>query len=171
MKLVSDEGISIDGSAISMAVDREVGRGGTTRDRGNLVAEKAKVGRGGMRAGVSYVAAVLLALLGEAAAGELVIGRWCDRVLPAMPQYNTVLEIVVGEDGEVQLRSRLGEAVRAEPLREGANGLFFATRGSSGDKYRVVSRTGDLQLLDADGLIRVARRLENTPRRGECSHD
>lgn len=46
MKLVSDEGISIDGSAISMAVDREVGRGGTTRDRGNLVAEKAKVGRG-----------------------------------------------------------------------------------------------------------------------------
>jgi hypothetical protein len=46
--------------------------------------------------------------------------------------------------------------------------MFEIVDSPSGDRYRIVPASGDLQLIDNDGLIRVARRLENRPVPREC---
>ncbi len=86
-----------------------------------------------------------------------------------MPQYNGIMEIVITDDGAIELRTRYGDGSSAvSELNEQSGGIYAAIGSSSGDKYRIVSADGNLQLLDNDGLIRVATRLENTPQPGEC---
>ncbi len=106
--------------------------------------------------------------LGSASA-ETVLGRWCDKVLPSLPQYNSVITIVITDEGKVMLQDRFADGYSAldQELREAAGGIY-ETVGTD-DKYRIVPSTGNLQLIDNDGLIRTAIRLENTPRSGECS--
>ena len=100
---------------------------------------------------------------------ETTIGRWCDTMLPAVPQYNGIMEIVITDDGSIELRTRYGDgSSTATIVNEQPDGIYAAVGSSSGDKYRIVPADGNLQLLDNDGLIRVASRLENTPQPGEC---
>jgi hypothetical protein len=51
---------------------------------------------------------------------------------------------------------------------EGAT--FAVVDSPSGDVYRIVANTGELQLLDSDGLIRTATKLENEPQPDECAN-
>ena len=115
-------------------------------------------------------AVFVLALAAEAAGSETTIGRWCDRMVPNMPKHNGTMAIVITNDGKVVLKSKFndGSSIINE-LREAPGGIYVAIGSSSGDKYRVIPSTGNLQLLDNDGLVRVATRLENTPQRNECS--
>jgi len=100
---------------------------------------------------------------------ETTVGRWCDKQIPTMPKYNGILAIVITDDGAIELRSRWGDGSSlVTKLSEQGGGIYAAVGSSSGDKYRVVPADGNLQLLDNDGLIRVAIRLENTPQPGEC---
>ncbi len=100
---------------------------------------------------------------------ETTVGRWCDKQIPNMPKYNGILAIVITADGTVELRTEWGDGSSlVTELSEQAGGIYAAVGSSSGDKYRVVPADGNLQLLDNDGLIRVAIRLENTPQPGEC---
>ena len=100
---------------------------------------------------------------------ETTIGRWCDKQIPTMPKYNGIMAIVITDDGAVELRTRWGDGSSLViKLSEQGGGIYAAVGSSSGDKYRVVPADGNLQLLDNDGLIRVAIRLENTPQPGEC---
>lgn len=100
---------------------------------------------------------------------ETNIGRWCDKMLPTMPQYNGIMEIVITDDGAIELRTHYGDGSNAvTKLNEQNGGIYAAIESSSGDKYRIGTADGNLQLLDNDGLIRVAIRLENTPQSGEC---
>ena len=100
---------------------------------------------------------------------ETTVGRWCDKQIPTMPKYNGILAIVITADGAVELRSLWGDGSSlVTKLSEQGGGIYAAVGSSSGDKYRVVPADGNLQLLDNDGLIRVAIRLENTPQLGEC---
>ena len=119
----------------------------------------------------SFLAAVIGCMI--AAAGpvqaETTIGRWCDKQIPTMPQYNGIMEIVITDDGAIELRTRYGDGSNAvSVLNEQPGGIYAAVGSGSGDKYRVVPSDGNLQLLDNDGLIRIATRLENTPQSGEC---
>ena len=103
------------------------------------------------------------------ASAETVIGRWCDRMIPTMPKHNGVITILVTDQGGVEARIKYNDGSNLKNKLKEMSGNIFATIGSSsGDKYRVSSSTGDLQLLDNDGLIRVAKRLENKPSGREC---
>ena len=118
---------------------------------------------------VFMTAAIVMALATDAAGGETTIGRWCDRMIPNMSKYNRTMAIVIGNDGKVVLKSKFKDgSSRMNELREAAGSIYEKIGSSSGDKYRIVPNTGDLQLLDNDGLIRVATRLEITPKSNEC---
>ena len=118
---------------------------------------------------VVIAVAFMLAFAISGMADELIIGRWCDRMIPNMPKYNRTMAIVVADD-RVLLKSEFGDGSSSvNELREAGGGVYEKTGSATGDKYRIVSNTGELQLLDQDGLIRIAARLENTPQRGECS--
>jgi hypothetical protein len=107
--------------------------------------------------------------LSDAVHAETTIGRWCDKMLPTMPQYNGIMEIVITDDGALELRTRYGDGSNGvTKLDEQSGGIYAAVGSSSGDKYRIVTADGNLQLLDNDGLFRIATRLENTPQSGEC---
>jgi len=118
---------------------------------------------------LSTVAAAFVLTLSGAVHAETTIGRWCDKMLPTMPQYNGIMEIVITDSGAIELRTRYGDGSNAvSVLNEQPGGIYAAVGSGSGDKYRVVPSDGNLQLMDNDGLIRVATRLENTPKPGEC---
>ena len=119
---------------------------------------------------VLITAVLVLASAIGGMADELIIGRWCDRMIPNMPKYNRTMAIVVADEGRVLLRSEFGDGSSSvNELREAEGGVYEKIGSTTGDKYRIVSNTGNLQLLDQDGLIRVAARLENTSQSSECS--
>lgn len=99
---------------------------------------------------------------------DTTIGRWCDKALPTMPQYNSILKIVVTRDGDAEMRTRFADGSRTvTKLRKEDRGIYVAIGSRSGDKYRI-EPDGSLHLLDNDGLVRVATRLANTPEPGDC---
>lgn len=113
---------------------------------------------------------VMAALIGSGEArADTVLGRWCDKMIPAMPKYNAVLTIVITNDGTAEIRSKFGDGSSGtNALREATGGFYEKIGSGVGEKYRVVPTTGNLQLIDNDGLIRIAVRLENKPRDGDC---
>ncbi len=119
---------------------------------------------------INVTVVVLAALIAAPAMpAEITIGRWCDRMLPNMPQYNRTIEIVIFERHSPIARNSFADGSTYEQMLEELGGDLYAVSDSpSRDKYRVVASSGDLQLLDEDGIIRSARRLENTPLDGEC---
>ena len=81
------------------------------------------------------------------------------------------MAIVIADNGKVVLQSQFGDGSSStNELREAAGSIYEKIGSTYGDKYRIIPSTGNLQLLDEDGLVRVAARLENTPRSRECSH-
>jgi len=114
------------------------------------------------------IIAGIIAATGPAHA-ETTIGRWCDKQIPTMPQYNGIIEIVITDEGAIELRTRYGDGSSAvSRLEERKGGIYADVESTHGDKFRIVPADGNLQLLDNDGLIRVATRLENKPQSGEC---
>ena len=92
-------------------------------------------------------------------------------MIPGAPRYNRTMAIVIAEEGKVVLKSQFGDGSSStNELREAAGGIYEKIGSPNGDKYRIIPGTGNLQLLDDDGLVRVAARLENTPSSRECSH-
>ena len=120
---------------------------------------------------VTVAAWFVLAFAADAVAGETMIGRWCDRMIPNMPEKNYVMTIVITNEGKVELRSNFRDGSSGKwELREEAGGIYKKVGSRWGDTYRIVPSTGNLQLLDNDGLIRIATRLGNTPKSKECSY-
>ena len=104
-----------------------------------------------------------------AVGAETIVGRWCDRQLPTMPKFNAVLTIAVTNSGNAVMLIKWGDgSSKRHSLQESGGGIYKKVGSSSGDRYRIVSSTGNLQLLDNAGVIRIARRLENKPQRGDC---
>ena len=86
-----------------------------------------------------------------------------------MPKYNSVITILIDDQGNAEGRTKNNDGSSGRKKLKELSGNIYAKVGSNtGDKYRVVSSSGDLQLLDKDGLIRTAKRLENAPKAGEC---
>lgn len=102
---------------------------------------------------------------GPAAAGDLVLGRWCDATM----SYRGIIEIVITETGEATARYRYGDGSEHERrLIERGQAVYEEVDSPFGDKYRIVPVSGELQLLDREGYIRSARRLQAKPTKGEC---
>jgi len=112
--------------------------------------------------------AFLVAAIISTANAETSFGRWCDEAIPTLPQYNSILEIVISDGGAIELRTRTGDGTRtATALNELGGGIYAATGSSTGEKYRV-EPDGSLALLNYEGFARLAIRLGDTPKRGDC---
>lgn len=113
------------------------------------------------------LAFVLFGLAPTLAQPDIVIGRWCDRPIPNMRVADSVITIVVR--GKAATIKREFSDRKSKPSTKRVaerGGEVYMT--PSGDGYRIVSSSGDLQLFDGNGIIRTARRLENTPSPGDC---
>ena len=65
------------------------------------------------------IAVVLVwAFAAEVAGGEITIGRWCDRMIPNIPKYDSILAIFITSDGKVILKSRLQNSDRFGAAQE-----------------------------------------------------
>jgi len=96
-----------------------------------------------------------------------ILGRWCDVMVPGNQRLRRETTIVTTDNGLVA-RTKFFDGSR-QTLRLKEQGSVMLVVGSgSGDAFRVSGGTGDLQLLDRDGLIRIARRLENARQPGDC---
>lgn len=119
----------------------------------------------------ALVAAVFLVAASStanAAANDVVIGRWCDQPVPNYRGADMVITIVArGASAFVRYEFVDGTTAEAE-LVEQSGAVFVVVDSGHGDRYRVVPGNGELQLIDNDGLIRVARRLENQPTPRDC---
>lgn len=108
-------------------------------------------------------------IISSPAIGETVVGRWCDKMVPNAPDFNGTMSLVITDDGTPEMRTKFNDGSnRTVPLSEEGNEVYKEIGSRFGDGFRIVPSTGNLQLLDNDGLIRTAKRLENTPRKGEC---
>jgi hypothetical protein len=122
-----------------------------------------------LRLRTGFTAGLCILLLSSFANAETTVGRWCDRTVPSMPQFNRVMTIVLTQDGNVELRSEFNDGSSSVlELQELSGNMYALADSQSGERYRIVSADGSLQLLDADGLVRTATRLENSPQPGEC---
>ena len=74
---------------------------------------------------LSAVAAALVLMLSGAVHAETTIGRWCDKMLPTMPQYNGIMEIVITDSGAIELRTRYGDGSNVvSVLNEQSGGIY-----------------------------------------------
>lgn len=100
---------------------------------------------------------------------DTLVGRWCDTMIPGQPKFIQLIVIAVTDKGTTEMRSKFGDGSSGTfRLKEKSGNIFEMVGSGSGDKFRVVPGNGDLQLLDNEGLIRTARRLEAKPRVGDC---
>ena len=114
------------------------------------------------------LAALVVTAISSAAHAETSIGRWCDESLPGMPQYNSILEIFVADNGVAEMRTRYADGSRrVTTLEDQGFGIYAAIGSSTADKYRV-EPDGNLALLNYKGFARLAVRLDNTPKRDDC---
>lgn len=97
-----------------------------------------------------------------------ILGRWCDVMVPT-GNMNRVITIILSKKGipEAKVKYFDGSAGNYQ-LTDLGNGMFKVNGRDSGDKYRIVPNNGELQLLDNDGFIRTARRLETSSKSGDC---
>ena len=104
-----------------------------------------------------------------ATAEETTLGRWCDRMVPTNPKSNREITIKVTASGDTIAAYRfVSSAAREAELIEQTGARYLVKDSSHGDGYRIVPSSGELQLIDRDGLIRVASRLEKSPQPGDC---
>ena len=54
-------------------------------------------------------------------------------------------------------------------LRTESGGLFEVVGSQNGEKYRLIPENGGLELIDEEGVIRIANRLESEDFASECS--
>lgn len=52
-----------------------------------------------------YKSLTFLLIFPSLAYSETTIGRWCDRMLPNLPEFNRTMTLVVTDNGKVELRS------------------------------------------------------------------
>ena len=118
---------------------------------------------------VTTALVVVAATLGTTGHAETTIGRWCDRMVPTMPTYNRIITIRLNATGAAEAHSLFGDGSEmTQGLHEVSGNVFAVLDSPSNDRSRIVPSSGELQLIDNDGLIRVARRLGNTRTPGEC---
>lgn len=91
------------------------------------------------------------------------VGRRCDKIFPGSNDGNIEIAIVTGADGKSErLRFFFDGSRSRDPLKFRGN-AFWHVGSSSGDHYKIAS-TGELQLFDEEGFIRMAFPVA----RGQC---
>ena len=86
-----------------------------------------------------------------------------------VPAMYGVLTHRANDNGTVELLSEYYDGSKGlKKLEERGGNIFYVPGDRFGQRYRLVTRTGNLQLIDNDGLIRTAKRLGNSPQPNEC---
>ena len=88
---------------------------------------------------------------------EEVIGSWCDRAVPTMPELDYVMTISRTDDGKFRLHSKRQDGSSGYTDLEEINSRYYRNPASStGDNYRIDPGEGELILADNYGVIRTA---------------
>lgn len=116
-----------------------------------------------------FVATLFLAATFNAdASAETVVGRWCDRSIPNLAVGDRIMTIVIRDNGNIDVVSTFrSSAPLVQRLREQRGSVYSIVGSGTGDRMRITT-SGHLALLDNDGFIREATRLDSTPRPREC---
>ena len=105
----------------------------------------------------------------QTAAAETSLGLWCDHRAPSMPQYNGIIELVSTDAGVLQARFRFADGSEVtQQVRKKSKTTYEVINSTWREQYRVVPRTGDLELIDQDGIIRTAKRLRSSRETASC---
>lgn len=97
------------------------------------------------------------------------IGRWCDEMVPGNAKFRSEITITSSTVGSKAATVRFSDgSQKARQLSELSGGRLLVVGSNTGDQYRISEGSGDLELSDRDGYIRSARRLESSPRSGDC---
>lgn len=100
---------------------------------------------------------------------DVVIGRWCDVMVPHNQKFKQVIMIIKKASSKLIAKTEFYDgSKRTLELSETPGGFLLIDGSSQGDKFRIVDVNGELRILDDDGFIRSATRLENTPEPGDC---
>lgn len=101
--------------------------------------------------------------------GPRTVGRWCDTMVPGNTKIRSEITITSTSGGSKAATVRFPDgSQKARQLSELSGGRLLVVDSNTGDQYRISEGSGDLELSDRDGYIRSARRLENSPRPGDC---
>ncbi|OWV87453.1 hypothetical protein [Rhizobium sp. R693] len=80
---------------------------------------------------INVTGLVLAALIAAPAMpAEITIGRWCDRMLPSIPQYNRMIEIVISEAHTPTARNSFADGSTNEQMLEELGGDLYAVSAS-----------------------------------------
>ncbi len=97
---------------------------------------------------------------------QIIVGRWCHTMGTF---YTQEIKVSIEGNGEVIMRSRFNDGSSMErKLIELPNSIYKLAEQESDVSFRIVKATGELQLLDSDGLIGTAKRLENIEKPKDC---
>ncbi len=99
-----------------------------------------------------------------------VIGRWCDEMIPNLPNYNYAISIAGIEEPHVIFDFADG-SVKIDPLEirnSDKPNVYSMIESSSGENFEI-NTTGSLYISDEDGLIRIASNLEEAIKNGTCT--
>ena len=111
----------------------------------------------------------ILIFISSSAQAETIIGRWCDRAVPNFNQFNNVITIKIDDENATVLVQNFADgSSTSSVLRESSGAVYEIVSSATNERFRIVPNNGELQLLDNNGLIRTAERLENTVMPGEC---
>ena len=98
-----------------------------------------------------------------------VVGSWCDRAVPTMPELDYVMTISRTDDGKFRLQSERQDGSSGyTDLEEINSGYYRDPASSTGDNLRIDSGEGELILADNYGVIRTALPISGTDEIEAC---
>ena len=110
-------------------------------------------------------------LMFETSYADEIIGTWCDKAVPNMPEYDHVITIVKSDDGKIIYKMKLqsGESGSGIELRQiSARRFERIDNHIAKDNFEIIQGTGNLQLSDIYGPIRKATALANEEAIATC---
>ena len=94
------------------------------------------------------------------------LGRWCDEWFPG---FRAEITIQSFDDGRLQALLTFSDGgTEVQNLVESANLVFFVEDSEYSDRYRILPTTGELEVIDVEGIISIARPMSSNPRADDC---
>ncbi len=117
----------------------------------------------------AFLCSALFSPAATPADADVSVGRWCDRMLPGLADSYRIVEIVHREGGAIEMRYVFMDGTNDFTGLQLVADDLYALMGSPFGDHLFINSLGNLEMFDEDGLIRVAERLGDSPRSGECS--
>lgn len=87
----------------------------------------------------------------------------------AIGDTNALIKLYISENEVPRAEVKYFDGSKSNrQLTDLGHGLFEINKNKFGEKYHILPNNGDLRMLDNNGLIGTAKRLGDSPNKGEC---